>query len=247
MISEAKPLSVAAQPFKPLPSIPAQGFPSVTEQENERLSVHAKPWVPGTGVYPESNPVDKSREIEVSDKIRMIKYMGKDLAAPVFIDIPLEEPIDTFETVRPKSHPGVKLQVYFYYSHIRTAKTYYGKISSRKADVTLKNIPADIPPLCVGRVIENIVNGIGKLIALHFSDLDGYHYDIWLDKAGSANQVVERLCNSLWTFPMSHGYAVFFPGGAEKKFVHEFIEGFYAQDFGTREVLPALLVSAKKN
>lgn len=253
---EVKTLSVSAPPFKPTPwkggSSPPS-LPSAGDAENERLSmsVNAKPWDPKDAFA--VNRSGKSKLIDVSFEICKIEYMGKKLSAPIFLNFPskpgpLEETLETFETVNPSSDPKVELQVYFYPSQIRTAKAYYGKISSRKADVTLRNIPADVPPLCASRIIENIVNTVGKLIAIFFSDSDGYHYDIWLDKAGSAAGVVEKLSNSLWTFPMSHGYAVYCKGDAEKKFVEDYIEKFSAQkNFGTDEVLPALLVEAKKN
>lgn len=249
--NEGSTLSSAATPFVPPTSkhtLPAPGEPiGASPTEAERLSIHAKPWTPNE-VYEDTGRAGKVKEIDVSYDIRMIEYMGKELAAPIFINSgSLEETIDTFETVRPLSHPDAELHIYYYPSQIRTAKAYYGKISSRKADVTLRNIPADVPPLCASRIIENIVSSVGKLIAIYFSDIDGYHYDIWLDKAGTAPVVVEKLSNSLWTFPMSHGYAVYFKGDAEKKFVNEYIEKFSSQDFGDSEVLPALLVEAKKN
>eukprot|EP00796_Vickermania_ingenoplastis_P011182 gene11182-7759_t len=251
---EGRTLSVAAPPFEPSPQWQGIGPQTVThpisnasaiDAENERLSVHAKPWNPKEA-FDDSSRSGKAKEIEVSYGIRTIDYMGRKLAAPIFIDFPMkpgcfEETLDTFETVRPTTHPNVELHVYFYPSQIRTAKAYYGKISSRKADVTLRNIPADVPPLCASRIIENIVSNVGKLIAIHFSDTDGYHYDIWLDKAGTAPMVVEKLSNSLWTFPMSHGYAVYFKGDNEKRYAQEYIEKYSSQEFGNSEVLPTLL------
>lgn len=244
-------LSVSAAPFTPL-SAQWRGGPNSGSPLNQSTPRETNNGTPTSAVWNTKESFNNVLEVSISSECAPLLVMGENFAVPVFVDVPLkasmvEESIDIFESVRPQGYPNVELRLYYYSSQIRTAKAYYGKISSRKADVTLRNVALDVPPLCFSRIIEHIVNNVGKLIAIHFSESDGPHFDIWLDKAGTAGSVAEKLSNSLWTLPMGRGYAVYLKGPAERTFFKHFSETFSSNVSGDEKKFPILLVNAKKN
>lgn len=226
--------------------------PIPTKSSMEKLC-SALPWKPRDDKKKSENK-ENGEVLEISTKIRMIEYWGKIVAVPTFLEYRapinthgLEKAVFSFETIRPSTNPNLELRVYTYLSELRTAKAHYGKISSRRADITIKNVPVDVPPLCISRIVEDIIGPAGRLIAINFSDIDEYHYDIWLDKNTPVSAVVDQLANSLLAFPMSHGYAVYFKGEGERKFIADYLQNYYAQDLGHVEVFPTMLAKVQKN
>lgn len=190
--------------------------------EKDGLSVHAKPWSP----IPESETIGPSEYfVEVaSPSWTIAKIDGREVAAPSpmvskeFSHTLLAHP----QTIKPKGTSGVELEFMSYLCGRCPLKTLFGKLSSRKADVTLMNVAVDVPPLCLAHLVEQVTTA--KVTALYVNDAENFQYELWLDKPTFASQVVETVTGALWTCPMLHGYAVVAKDNASKKFLSNYVQ-----------------------
>lgn len=213
--------------------------------EKEGLSVHAKPWSPFPETAPET-PVDDSVVDIAPAKLVARETQGKEVFAPALM-ISKEASNNLFVhsfTIVPKKKKDIELEFYNYLCARCPLKTLYGKLSSRKADVTLRNVAGDVPPLCVAHLIEQITKA--KVTSLCVND-DFTQYEVWLDKPNMSSQVVNSLSGNLWTCPLFHGYAVFPKGDASKNYLKEYLDQFKSSPHYSKSAYPLAFVEAKEH
>lgn len=204
------------------------GVPMMTT-EREGLSVHAEPWSP----VPELNPLENLVVDIVPPTWTTVDYLGVEVPAPMPIIVKKDDSISMFVhlfSVYPRNDRQVHIDLYNYQCARCPLKTLFGRISSRKADIILRNVSPDIPPLCIAHMIEQITKA--RITALCVNEADLAQFDVWLDKPNMSSAVVNALSGTLWTCPMFHGFAAY-PKNAKAKAL---LEDYMAK---LRDSLPA--------
>ncbi|KEG09980.1 hypothetical protein DQ04_04351030 [Trypanosoma grayi] len=188
------------------------------------LSIHAKPWSP----TPESglNQEEGDTYIQLEKGWIKVPYRGKMVVAPVAF----KEMSSLFVhslTVRPIEKPRIHLGLFNYLCARCATRSFFGRLSCRGADVILKGVAGDIPPLRIAHLIEQVT---GDVVCALFTEGDHFEYELWLEKPENAAHLVSTVSGALWTCPMFHGYAVHTKTEDEKTFLREYIaslkEGF---------------------
>ncbi|KAH9599283.1 hypothetical protein LSM04_003389 [Trypanosoma melophagium] len=198
---------------------------TVKRMEKGSLSVHAKPWSP----TPESGPNQREAEnyCHLQKEWVKVSYRGKMVVAP----LPFMETNNLFVhsfTIRPIEKPALQFQIFNYLCGRCTTRSFFGRLSCRNADVTLKGIAGDIPPLRIAHLIEQVT---GVVVSALFTEGDYSEYELWLEKPEKATHIVNTVSGALWSCPMFHGYAVHTKTDEEKKYLNEYITSI-------KEILP---------
>ncbi|KAL7704567.1 hypothetical protein N2W54_002324 [Lotmaria passim] len=223
-ISPTAPVSVGQVPY----SIPATVQPQPIRKEGsgakESLSAFAKPWSPHPEVAVATVPPLENEVTIHPGSWSTTNVEGKDVQTPSPM-VPKEASNNSFAhsfSIHPKGLKNVELELYNYICGRCPLKTLYGRLSSRQPDVTMRNVVMDIPPLCVAHLIEQVTKA--KVTALCVNEVEGTHYDIWLDKPNMAPVLTESMSGCVWTCPMHHGYAVLGKGEEGKKYLRNYVE-----------------------
>lgn len=235
-------LYTPANPFGPSASLNSVK----REGDKEGLSVHAKPWSPcpekTVGPAPEVNFVDITPVTWVK-----VDLLGKEVMGPAPL-ISKEASNNLFIhsfVVVPRKNIGVELELFNYLCSRCPLRTLFGKLSSRKADVILRNIAPDVPPLCIAHLVEQITNT--KVAALYVNVAEGTQYALWLEKPNMSSQVVNTISGTLWMSPMYHGFAVFPKNDEAKKFLGEYLAVLKASCEDDKCPFPFCFIEAKEH
>ncbi|ORC87786.1 uncharacterized protein TM35_000201950 [Trypanosoma theileri] len=190
---------------------------AMKRMEKGSLSVYAKPWSP----TPEGGLTQGENDAYCHLKKEWVKvsYRGEMVVAPLAFMETNNIFVHSF-TLRPLEKPGVQFQIFNYLCGRCTTRSFFGRLSCRNADVTLKGIAGDIPPLRIAHLIEQVT---GVVVSALFTEGDYTEYELWLEKPEKATHVVNTVSGALWSCPMFHGYAVHAKTDEDKKFLNEYI------------------------
>ncbi|KAG8341190.1 hypothetical protein TRVL_07981 [Trypanosoma vivax] len=192
--------------------------------EKGSLSAYAKPWSPTT----ESgfSQAGDDGYTQLKQEWSRVPYRGEMVVAP----LPFKEMTNLFVhslTVKPLTKPRIQLELFNYLCARCTTRTFFGRLSCREADITLRWVADDVPPLRIAHLIEQITD---VPVCALFIEKNSDKYELWLEKPEKATHVVETISGALWTCPMFHGYAVHTKTDEEKEFLLNYItslkEGF---------------------
>lgn len=223
-ISPSAPISVGQVPYTVPGAAQAPPLRKETSGVKESLSAFAKPWSPHPEVTVSTIPPPENEVAIHPGSWTSSVVEGKEVQTPSPM-VPKESNNNSFAhsfSIHPKGLKSVELEVFNYVCGRCPLKTLYGRLSSRQPDVTMRNVAMDVPPLCVAHLIEQITKA--KVTALCVNEVEGTHYDIWLDKPNMAPVLTESISGCVWTCPMHHGYAVLGKGEEGKKYLRNYVE-----------------------
>ncbi|KPA76175.1 hypothetical protein ABB37_07935 [Leptomonas pyrrhocoris] len=223
-ISPVAPVSVGQVPF----AVPGATQPPSVRKEGpgvkESLSAFAKPWSPHPEVTVAPIPPPENEVAIHPGSWTVANVEGKDIQTPSPM-VPKDMSSNSYAhsySIHPKGLKNVELELFNYVCGRCPLKTLYGRLSSRQPDVTMRNVAMDVPPLCVSHLIEQVTKA--KVTALCVNEMEGSHYDIWLDKPNMAPVLLESMSDCVWTCPMFHGFAVVGKGEEGKKYLRNYVE-----------------------
>ncbi|RNE99936.1 uncharacterized protein Tco025E_08996 [Trypanosoma conorhini] len=207
------------------------------KREKGGISIHAKPWSPS----PETGLSPKEGDTYTHLKKGWVKvpYRGEMVIAPVAFKEIANDFVHSL-TVKPIEKPRIQLELYNYHCARCATHSFFGRLSCRGADVILKGIAGDIPPLCVAHLLEQVT---GAVVCALFTEGDYLDYEIWLENPDKANFFAKTISDAMWTCPMFHGYAVHTRTEDGKAFLHEYISSL-KDDFPEETPYPMRCVEA---
>ncbi|CCD16531.1 unnamed protein product [Trypanosoma congolense IL3000] len=222
-------------------SSPVRRNPTTTDElkklEKASLSIHAKPWSPN----PDSGLSQEEGDtyIQLKKDWTKVEYDGNNVVAPV----PFKEMGSLFVhslTVRPLDKPSIHLELFNYLCARCATKSFFGRLSCRAADVIIKWVAADVPPLRIAHLLEQVT---GATVSALFTEKGKCGYELWLENPEMSKHVVATVSGALWTCPMFHGYAVFAKADEEKAFLLDYINSL-VEDFPEPTPYPMRFVEA---
>lgn len=215
----------------------ATGQPS--SNQKDKLSALANPWSPDTAISTE-----KSISVPAAAAVDIV-FQGSTLKAPAPIlkgDTDCNAFVHCF--IRSvQQHPGIKLEFYNYSCGLCPLKSIFGRLSSRRADLCLKNVPMDVPPLCVAHLVERMTNS--PVLAIAVSGSDNGQYDLWFEKAGATAPSVQSM-SSIWMCPFFHGFAVYPLNANSAAFLQQHLKNLSDLGVIASDIYPLSFVEAKK-
>lgn len=238
---------------------------------SEGLSIHAKPWSPSAeplstvaaAAPPAPTPVPgpstalgraatltKSNRVEIRPAAWCTAAVvnGVKEAVPVPM-VPSEVSDNEFVhslPVVPTSDPEALLAFFTYKCARCPLRTLYGRLSSRRADVTVTNVAPDIPPLCLAHLLEQVSKV--RITALVASQITvSTQYDIWLDKTSMASPLIAAVNGLLWTCPMPHGFAVVASNERAKVFLQAYLTDLKKAPESAQSSYPLTCVEVKEH
>ncbi|EAN98659.1 hypothetical protein C3747_23g110 [Trypanosoma cruzi] len=245
MVEAAAMMNVGAKRYSGAPIVKTTSPPkkgsnaseASRKREKGSLSIHAKPWSPS----PETGLNQKEGDTYTHLKKGWVKvpYRGEMVIAPVAFKEIANDFVHSL-TVRPIEKPRIHLELYNYHCARCATHSFFGRLSCRDADVILKGIAGDIPPLCVAHLIEQVT---GAVVCALFTKGDCLDYEIWLETPDKAAHFAKTISDAMWTCPMFHGYAVHTKTEEEKAFLHEYISSL-KDDFPEETPYPMRCVEA---
>ncbi|KAG5503807.1 hypothetical protein JIQ42_07324 [Leishmania sp. Namibia] len=248
-ISPTAPVNVPHIPY--VAPAPAPAPPPAVRKEatsgKDSLSAYAKPWSPHPEVAVPPVGVSENEVNIHPGSWSAMTVDGKEVITPSPM-VTRKSSTNLFAhsvSIHPKGLKGVELELFNYTCARCTLKTLYGRLSSRQPDVTMRNVSVDVPPLCIAHLIEQITKA--KVTALHLSESEGTHYDIWLDKPNLSAQLVEYISGSVWATPMHHGYAIMGKNEEGKRYLRNYVEGLRESKPAGSNVYDVALVEVKEH
>ncbi|RNE96369.1 hypothetical protein TraAM80_09834 [Trypanosoma rangeli] len=245
MVEAAAMMNVGAKRYSGAPivraSSPSKKNLNVSEGAKKRekagISIHAKPWSPS----PETGLRQKEGDAYIHLKKGWVRvpYRGEMVISPVAFKEIANDFVHSL-TVKPIEKPRIQLELYNYHCARCASHSFFGRLSCRGADVTLKGIAGDIPPLCVAHLLEQVT---GNVVCALFTEGDYLNYEVWLENPDKANVFAKTISDAMWTCPMFHGYAVHTKTEDGKAFLHEYISSL-KDDFPEETPYPMRCVEA---
>ncbi|CCW69725.1 unnamed protein product [Phytomonas sp. Hart1] len=230
------------------PNVPATRYePRKENAEKEGLSIYAKPWRPPSETVLDPIIVDDKVTDFTPPSFLKVEQGGTGVYVPAPI-ISKEVSDNIFvhvSTVIPRTNLSAEFKLINYLCGRCPLKSLFGRLSSRKADVNLRNIAPDIPPLCIAHLIEQQIKA--KVTAIYYNDADGSQYDIWLDKPNISSHVVEMINERLWTCPMFHGFAVLLKGEESKTYLKNYLDALKKSEYSKKCPYPLSFVEVKEH
>ncbi|CCW63942.1 unnamed protein product, partial [Phytomonas sp. EM1] len=230
------------------PTIPSTRFdPRKENTEKEGLSVYAKPWRPFSEGVVDAITVDDKVIDFAPPSFLKVQLGGAEVSAPAPI-ISKEVADNIFvhvTTVIPRANLSTEFKLLYYLCGRCPLRSLFGRLSSRKADVSLRNIAPDIPPLCIAHLMEQLIKI--KVAAIYYNEADSSQYDVWFDKPNVSSHVVEVINERLWTSPMFHGFAVLLKGEESKTFLKNYLDELKKSEQSKKCPYPLSFVEVKEH
>lgn len=229
----------------------AMGLPPAPSKEGtDGLSIHAKPWTPSAATATAAAPPAKNNKVDIARaswvKTEVVSHTSMDAPAPI---MPKNYEVNPFEhsfVILSNEEPHVELEVYNYKCARCPLRTLFGRLSSRKADLTIANVAHDIPPVCLAHLLEQVTKT--RVVALVPSDhSDARHYDLWLEKTSACSAFISALNGMLWTCPMFHGFAVAAKNEKAQAFMKEYLKQLQDMPESDTSLYPLTFVEAKEH